>query len=297
MVESIARVAPLHGDAGRRAGGRAAAGRLLHQPRGAACCRYEQAQTRRVPRRTGWYNLSTHFPWIGMRTASSAARTSSTSAASATRSRSRSAPAMTRETLVHLLDTLDPEHEAGPAHPHPPVRRARHRAAAAAADRGGAGRPPHRAVVLRSDARQHRRRRASGVKTRRFDDILSELEWAFDIHASHGSYLGGVHFELTGEDVTECVGGARGLTEVDLDRDYRSQVDPAPQLRAGARDGAAGRTQDGQPGGPGGPRLAPGMVSTIPSARHVVGAEDGAAPGMVSTIPSARQVLGAEDGA
>jgi 3-deoxy-7-phosphoheptulonate synthase len=41
-----------------------------------------------------------------------------------------------------------------------------------------------------------------------------------------GSYLGGVHFELTGEDVTECMGGARGLTEEDLQRAYRSQVDP-----------------------------------------------------------------------
>ena len=66
----------------------------------------------------------------------------------------------------------------------------------------------------------------SGIKTRRFDDILSELERAFDIHAALGSYLGGVHFELTGEDVTECVGGARGLAEADLDRAYRSQVDP-----------------------------------------------------------------------
>jgi 3-deoxy-7-phosphoheptulonate synthase len=41
-----------------------------------------------------------------------------------------------------------------------------------------------------------------------------------------GSYLGGVHFELTGDDVTECIGGARGLTEADLERAYLSQVDP-----------------------------------------------------------------------
>ena len=67
---------------------------------------------------------------------------------------------------------------------------------------------------------------ASGLKTRRFDDILGELERAFDVHARLGSHLGGVHFELTGEDVTECVGGARGLSEADLQRAYRSQVDP-----------------------------------------------------------------------
>jgi 3-deoxy-7-phosphoheptulonate synthase len=67
---------------------------------------------------------------------------------------------------------------------------------------------------------------ANGIKTRRFAHILSELEQAFDLHEELGSYLGGVHFELTGEDVTECMGGARGLTEEDLQRAYRSQVDP-----------------------------------------------------------------------
>jgi 3-deoxy-7-phosphoheptulonate synthase len=65
-----------------------------------------------------------------------------------------------------------------------------------------------------------------GLKTRRFENILGELDLAFRIHAEHGSYLGGVHIELTGEDVTECTGGARGLTDSDLQRAYRSQVDP-----------------------------------------------------------------------
>ena len=65
-----------------------------------------------------------------------------------------------------------------------------------------------------------------GYKTRRFDNILGELETAFEIHAELGSHLGGVHFELTGEDVTECIGGARGLIEADLERAYRTRVDP-----------------------------------------------------------------------
>jgi len=55
-----------------------------------------------------------------------------------------------------------------------------------------------------------------GLKTRRFENILKELDLAFRIHAEMGSYLGGVHIELTGEDVTECTGGARGLTDSDL---------------------------------------------------------------------------------
>lgn len=67
---------------------------------------------------------------------------------------------------------------------------------------------------------------ASGIKTRHFDDIRGELEQAFAIHRQHGSYLGGVHIELTGEDVTECLGGARNLRDADLARDYRSEVDP-----------------------------------------------------------------------
>jgi 3-deoxy-7-phosphoheptulonate synthase len=66
----------------------------------------------------------------------------------------------------------------------------------------------------------------SGLKTRRFENILAEVEAAFRIHREMGTYLGGVHFELTGEDVTECTGGARGLTDADLARAYKSQVDP-----------------------------------------------------------------------
>src|SRR5690606_12991495 len=65
-----------------------------------------------------------------------------------------------------------------------------------------------------------------GIKTRHFDNILSELLQAITIHKDLGSYLGGVHFELTGENVTECIGGARGLAAADLKTAYRSLVDP-----------------------------------------------------------------------
>jgi 3-deoxy-7-phosphoheptulonate synthase len=65
-----------------------------------------------------------------------------------------------------------------------------------------------------------------GVKTRRFEKILEELETAFRVHEDAGSHLGGVHFELTGDNVTECIGGACGLTEADLSRAYKTQVDP-----------------------------------------------------------------------
>src|SRR5262249_56450139 len=68
--------------------------------------------------------------------------------------------------------------------------------------------------------------RGEGYKPRRFDNIRAELRAAFRIHQEQGSGLGGVHLELTGENVTECVGGARGLKESDLARAYKSQVDP-----------------------------------------------------------------------
>jgi 3-deoxy-D-arabino-heptulosonate 7-phosphate (DAHP) synthase len=67
---------------------------------------------------------------------------------------------------------------------------------------------------------------SNGYKTRRFGNIRGELEQAFDIHAAAGTRLGGVHLELTGEDVTECMGGARDLSESDLKRAYKSMVDP-----------------------------------------------------------------------
>jgi 3-deoxy-7-phosphoheptulonate synthase len=70
------------------------------------------------------------------------------------------------------------------------------------------------------------RKTAAGLKTRRFADIISEVEQAFDIHRALGGTLGGVHIELTGEDVTECTGGARGPDETDLARAYESDVDP-----------------------------------------------------------------------
>jgi len=65
-----------------------------------------------------------------------------------------------------------------------------------------------------------------GFKTRRFENILKELDLAFASIPSRALNLGGAHIELTGEDVTECTGGARGLTDSDLQRAYRSQVDP-----------------------------------------------------------------------
>jgi 3-deoxy-7-phosphoheptulonate synthase len=66
----------------------------------------------------------------------------------------------------------------------------------------------------------------NGYKTRRFERIRTELELSFDVLASEKTHLGGVHFELTGDNVTECIGGATGIRESDLSRAYLSSVDP-----------------------------------------------------------------------
>ncbi|POS85550.1 hypothetical protein EPUL_003217 [Erysiphe pulchra] len=67
---------------------------------------------------------------------------------------------------------------------------------------------------------------AAGIKTRRFRDIFSELKQALEIHRQQGSYLGGIHLELTGDMVTECTGGSDGLVDEDLSSNYTSYCDP-----------------------------------------------------------------------
>jgi len=67
---------------------------------------------------------------------------------------------------------------------------------------------------------------SNGYKTRVFDRILDEVHGAFAVHLAEGSYAGGVHFELTGQNVTECVGGAEGLSEQGLSANYLTHCDP-----------------------------------------------------------------------
>jgi 3-deoxy-7-phosphoheptulonate synthase len=186
---------------------------------------YEQAQTRQVPRRAGWYNLSTHLPWLGMRTTQLDGAHVEYFRGIANPIAVKVGAGMTTDGLLELADVLDPRREPGRltfihrfghakiADKLPPLIHAVQRAG--------------REVLWVCDPMHGNTETLSnGYKTRRFENILSELEAAFDLHERAGSYLGGVHFELTGDDVTECIGGARGIQEDDLRRAYRSQVDP-----------------------------------------------------------------------
>ncbi|MEU5249423.1 3-deoxy-7-phosphoheptulonate synthase, partial [Streptomyces asoensis] len=82
-------------------------------------------------------------------------------------------------------------------------------------------------VVWQCDAMHgNSRTTPDGRKTRHFDDIVAEIEGFFEVHRSLGTHPGGLHLEATGEDVTECLGGARGLGEADLPARYRTACDP-----------------------------------------------------------------------
>jgi len=186
---------------------------------------YEQAQTRTVPRRTGHYNLSTHFPWIGMRTAQLDGAHVEFHRGIRNPLGIKIGPAMSTEWLRGLLDVLDPDREPGRI---------------TLIHRMGAGSvtsklPPlieavrasgHPVLWVCDPMHGNTETTPQGVKTRRFDNIIRELENSFELHAELGSRLGGVHVELTGDDVTECIGGARGLDETGLERAYKTRVDP-----------------------------------------------------------------------
>jgi 3-deoxy-7-phosphoheptulonate synthase len=186
---------------------------------------YEQAQTHFVRYPSRWYNLSTHYPWIGL-------RTSDPDGAHLEYFRGIANPVAVKvgantspERLRRIIDLLHPDDEPGRL-------TLIHRLGAAKIEAF----LPGLIAAVQATGRQvlwvcdpmhgNTMTTQDGMKTRRFEDILRELELSFDLHAQAGSRLGGVHIELTGENVTECVGGARGLTEEDLKRAYRSEVDP-----------------------------------------------------------------------
>jgi 3-deoxy-7-phosphoheptulonate synthase len=186
---------------------------------------YEEAQTRRAPSHQGWYNLSTHFPWIGLRTSDVGGAHVEYFRGIANPIAVKLGASTTPEILCRLLETLHPANEPGRL-------TLIHRFGC---ERIAGGLPPLIQTVRASGKsvlwccdpmHGNTRTTGDGIKTRVFSDILSELEQAFEIHAAEGSTLGGVHIELTGENVTECIGGARGLGEQDLSRAYRSKVDP-----------------------------------------------------------------------
>jgi 3-deoxy-7-phosphoheptulonate synthase len=186
---------------------------------------YEQSLTRQVPRQWGWFNLSTHFPWIGMRTAALDGAHVEYCRGIRNPVGIKIGPSATTAQVLRLLDVLNPDNEPGRI-------TLIHRMGAEKIDAAlpamlNAVKAEGRRVLWCCDPMHGNTETVSnGVKTRRFANIRGELDLAFDIHAACGTRLGGVHLELTGENVTECLGGARDLLETDLARAYKSTVDP-----------------------------------------------------------------------
>jgi 3-deoxy-7-phosphoheptulonate synthase len=186
---------------------------------------YEQAQTRRVPRQEGWYDLSTHFPWIGMRTADPRGAHIEFFRGVRNPVAVKIGPGIQPETLREIVEILNPDDEPGRL-------TLIHRFGADSIGRFlppliAAARATGRTVLWCCDPMHgNTRTTADGIKTRNFEEILDEIDQAFDIHASCQNRLGGIHIEVTGEDVTECIGGARGLREADLKLAYKSGLDP-----------------------------------------------------------------------
>lgn len=174
---------------------------------------------------SGFYATSGHFIWIGDRTRQLDGAHVEFFRGIANPIGIKVGPSMQGDELVRLLDVVNPAKEIGKV---------------TLISRYGAKKianflPGHIAAVQASGHLpvwqcdpMHGNTQAtpSGVKTRHFTDILDELRQALEIHRAAGSFLGGMHLELTGEAVTECVGGAAGLTEDGLGERYTTFCDP-----------------------------------------------------------------------
>jgi 3-deoxy-7-phosphoheptulonate synthase len=186
---------------------------------------YEQALTRIDSTSGDPYACSAHFLWIGDRTRQPDGAHVEFLRGVKNPIGMKVGPTTTIEDLLPIIDTLNPSNEPGRL---------------TLISRMGAEKvekllPP----LLRAVKREGRRvvwlcdpmhgntvTAANGLKTRAFDNILTEVRRFFDAHAAEGTWAGGVHVEMTGQPVTECVGGAHRLTEADLAQRYETFVDP-----------------------------------------------------------------------
>jgi 3-deoxy-7-phosphoheptulonate synthase len=185
---------------------------------------YEEALTRRPRTGERWYNVGAHYVWIGERTRQLDGAHVEYARGLANPIGLKIGPSATPEEVLQLLERLDPLREAGRItlitrhgaegvkQSLPPVVRSVR----------AAGWP----VVWGCDPMHGNTITVEGVKTRDFTRIVAELQAAFEIHRAEGSQLHGVHFELTGENITECIGGVEGLTAADLGRMYETGCDP-----------------------------------------------------------------------
>jgi 3-deoxy-7-phosphoheptulonate synthase len=214
---------------------------------------YEQSLTR-IDSLTGrWYDCSAHLLWIGDRTRQLDGAHVEFLRGVENPLGLKCGPSLDPDDLLRLIDALNPKNEPGRLtliarmgadHVEaklPPLLRAVKRAG--------------KMVVWSCDPMHGNTIKSStGYKTRPFDRILAEVRGFFAVHRAEGTHAGGLHFEMTGQDVTECIGGAQAISEAALGDRYHTHCDPrlnasqslelafliAEQLRA-ERDNGVGR--------------------------------------------------------
>ncbi|MEL6365177.1 MAG: 3-deoxy-7-phosphoheptulonate synthase class II, partial [Pseudomonadota bacterium] len=185
---------------------------------------YEQAMTRVDSTNGGWYDTSAHMVWIGDRTRQPDGAHVEFCRGVANPIGVKCGPSLEPDELLRLIDILNPKNEAGRL-----VLIARFGAGKVA---GGLPKlvrtvtEAGRRVVWSSDPMHGNTIKAGAYKTRRFEDVLSEVRDFFDVCRAEGARPGGVHFEMTGQDVTECLGGAQAITEEQLASRYHTHCDP-----------------------------------------------------------------------
>jgi 3-deoxy-7-phosphoheptulonate synthase len=186
---------------------------------------YEAPLARRDSLTGDWYACSTHLPWIGERTRQADGAHVAFLRGVANPLGLKCGPTMTPDELLRLIDVLNPGNEAGRL---TLITRI-------GADRIGSNLPPliravqreGRHVVWSCDPMHgNTETTAAGLKTRRFERIVAELRACFAAHRAEGSRLGGMHIEMTGKDVTECIGGAQQIDEAGLADRYHTHCDP-----------------------------------------------------------------------
>lgn len=175
--------------------------------------------------RSAYFDTSAHFLWIGDRTRQLGGAHVEFFRGIANPIGIKIGPSMQPAELVQLLDVVNPAREVGKVmliSRYGAAKIAQHLPAHIAAVQQAGHLPVWQCDPMHGNTQST----PSGVKTRHFSAILSELKQALEIHRAAHSFLGGVHLELTGEAVTECVGGAAGLTEDGLGERYTTFCDP-----------------------------------------------------------------------
>ncbi|MEO1703561.1 MAG: 3-deoxy-7-phosphoheptulonate synthase class II [Pseudomonadota bacterium] len=185
---------------------------------------YEEAMTRVDSTSGDYYTTSGHMIWIGDRTRQADHAHVEFARGVKNPIGLKCGPSLEADDLLNLIDTLNPENEPGrltliARFGHDKVEGHLPKLIKAVQREG-------KRVVWSCDPMHGNTISANGFKTRPFDRVLSEVDGFFDVHDAEGTYPGGIHIEMTGKDVTECMGGARAVTEEQLSDRYHTHCDP-----------------------------------------------------------------------